>query len=174
MKKTFILFQISLILFPLFAYSQTNSMDNTSNVENVSLSEIFVTGLAVPTESTRAGVGITVITNEQLEAIKPNSMEEILRKVPGLQIKENSSGKLVTLYMRGVSTGVAVMIDGMPINDTAGVNDEIDLSSLPIDNIERIEIIKGAVGASLGSSAMNGAVNIITKKRRQQGCSGKF
>ena len=104
MKKTFILFQISLILFPLFAYSQTNSMDNTSNVENVSLSEIFVTGLAVPTESTRAGVGITVITNEQLEAIKPNSMEEILRKVPGLQIKENSSGKLVTLYMRGVST----------------------------------------------------------------------
>lgn len=164
MKKTFILFQISLILFPLFAYSQTNSMDNTSNVENVSLSEIFVTGLAVPTESTRAGVGITVITNEQLEAIKPNSMEEILRKVPGLQIKENSSGKLVTLYMRGVSTGVAVMIDGMPINDTAGVNDEIDLSSLPIDNIERIEIIKGAVGASLGSSAMNGAVNIITKK----------
>ena len=167
MKKINIVLSALFILVPFVSYSQSESIANgniNQDTEKITTQEIFVTGLAVPTASTRASVGITTITNEQIEAMKPNSMEEILRTVPGLQIKENSAGKMVTLYMRGVSAGIAVMIDGMPLNDSAGINDEIDLSSLPIDNIEKIEIIKGAVGASLGSSAMNGAINIITKK----------
>ncbi len=152
--------KISILIICIFIslYSRAFSQNN----EN--MQEIFVTGLSVPTEVNKAGIGITTITNKEIEEMKPNSLEEILRKVPGILIRENSAGKLVTLYVRGVSAGIALMVDGMPINDAAGINNDVDLSSVPIDNIERIEIIKGPAGASLGSSAMNGAINIITKK----------
>lgn len=160
MKKSYFyfLYIISLLYLtiPVVAYAQSNN-DNITQ-------EIFVTGLAVPLSTSKAGVGLTTITNKQIEEMKPNTLEEILRKVPGMVIRENSSGKLTTLYLRGVSTGIALMIDGMPVNDSAGINNEVDLSSVPIDNIERIEIIKSPASASLGSSAMNGAINIITKK----------
>ncbi len=150
-------FLLFIFLLPTVIFAQVDSPPPTDN-------EIFVTGLAVPLETSRAGIGITTITSKDIEQMKPNTLEEILRKVPGMVIRENSSGKLVTLYVRGVSTGIALMVDGMPVNDTAAINNDVDLSSVPIDNIERIEIIKSPVSASLGSSAMNGAINIITKK----------
>lgn len=152
MKKAF--FLIIPLLFAAYGFSQT-----TENMQ-----EIFVTGLAVPTETTRAGVGITVISSEQIEAMKPNSFQEILKNVPGIIIKQKSSGKETTLYMRGSSGATMLLIDGMPLTDTVGINGEVDISSVPVDNIERIEVVKGALGASLGSAAMNGAINIITKK----------
>ena len=153
-KYTLFLFIFYLFYYPVFAYSQSN---NTQ--------EIFVTGLSVPVSSTRAGIGIDTITQEQIEAINPNTVDEILRYIPGIVIRQNSSGKLTSLSMRGGSNGsTMIMIDGNPINDASGISNDIDLSSLPVDNIEKIEIIKGPASASLGKSAMNGAINIITKK----------
>ena len=153
-KYTLFLFIFYLFYYPVCAYSQGN---NTQ--------EIFVTGLSVPVSSTRAGIGIDTITQEQIEAINPNTVDEILRYIPGIVIRQNSSGKLTSLSMRGGSNGsTMIMIDGNPINDASGISNDIDLSSLPVDNIEKIEIIKGPASASLGKSAMNGAINIITKK----------
>lgn len=153
-KYTLFLFIFYLFYYPVCAYSQSN---NTQ--------EIFVTGLSVPVSSTRAGIGIDTITQEQIEAINPNTVDEILRYIPGIVIRQNSSGKLSSLSMRGGSNGsTMIMIDGNPINDASGISNDIDLSSLPVDNIEKIEIIKGPASASLGKSAMNGAINIITKK----------
>lgn len=153
-KYTLFLFIFYLFYYPVCAYSQSN---NTQ--------EIFVTGLSVPVSSTRAGIGIDTITQEQIESINPNTVDEILRYIPGIVIRQNSSGKLTSLSMRGGSNGsTMIMIDGNPINDASGISNDIDLSSLPVDNIEKIEIIKGPASASLGKSAMNGAINIITKK----------
>ncbi len=127
--------------------------------------EIFVTGQVVPVSYSRAGVGIDVISQEDIQAIKPNTLDELLRYVPGIMIKQSASGKLTSVSIRGGSNGVTmILIDGSPINDAAGIMSDIDISSLPVDNIERIEISKGPMSASLGSSAMNGAINIITKK----------
>lgn len=156
MKNYFIsLYFITILLCPFIL--PANPEENTQ--------EIVVTGYSVPVSSTKAGVGITTISSKDIESMKPNTFDEIIRTVPGLVIRQNGAGKLTTLSIRGGNSGSSmIMVDGMPINDIAGINNDIDISSIPVDNIERIEIIKGPVGASLGSYAMNGAINIITKK----------
>lgn len=144
----------------LFFYNSLYAQQNNSNAQ-----EIFVTGLAVPTAASKAGIGITTITQEQIQAINPSSFDEILRYIPGLVIRQNAAGKLTSLSIRGGNSGsTMIMVDGMPLTDAAGINNDIDLSSIPVDNIEKVEIVKGPLSASLGAAAMNGAINIITKK----------
>lgn len=156
MKKSLLLFILFFSIFNSTAFAQ--KANNTAQ-------EIFVTGLAVPTSQSKAGIGITTITQEQIQAINPSTFDEILRYIPGLVIRQNSSGKLTTLSMRGGNSGsTMILLDGNPLSDAAGISNDIDLSSIPVDNIEKIEIVKGPLSASLGASAINGAINIITKK----------
>lgn len=152
-----------LLLFTLFfsiLYSTVFAQQDNNTAQ-----EIFVTGLAVPTSQSKAGIGITTITQEQIQSINPSTFDEILRYVPGIVIRQNSAGKLTSLSMRGGNSGsTMILIDGNPLSDAAGISNDIDLSSIPVDNIEKIEIVKGPLSASLGASAINGAINIITKK----------
>lgn len=156
MKKYLLLFTLffSILYSTVFAQQDNNTAQ-----------EIFVTGLAVPTSQSKAGIGITTITQEQIQSINPSTFDEILRYVPGIVIRQNSAGKLTSLSMRGGNNGsTMILIDGNPLSDAAGISNDIDLSSIPVDNIEKIEIVKGPLSASLGASAINGAINIITKK----------
>lgn len=152
-----------LLLFTLFfsiLYSTVFAQQDNNTAQ-----EIFVTGLAVPTSQSKAGIGITTITQEQIQSINPSTFDEILRYVPGIVIRQNSAGKLTSLSMRGGNSGsTMILIDGNPLSDASGISNDIDLSSIPVDNIEKIEIVKGPLSASLGASAINGAINIITKK----------
>lgn len=158
MTKYLFLF-IFLLYFSFFHFTAYAQQDNNT------AQEIFVTGLAVPTTSSKAGIGINTITQEQIQAVNPSTFDEILRYVPGLVIKQNAAGKLTSLSMRGGNSGsTMILLDGIPLNDAAGISNDIDLSSIPVDNIEKIEIVKGPLSASLGASAINGAINIITKK----------
>lgn len=152
-KSIFLLF--SIFFFSNSLYAQQSSFSQ----------EIFVTGLTVPTAVSKAGIGITTITQEQIQAVNPSTFDEILRYVPGLVIRQNAAGKLTSLSIRGGNSGsTMIMVDGIPLTDAAGINNDIDLSSIPVDNIEKIEVVKGPLSASLGAAAMNGAINIITKK----------
>ena len=151
-----------IFIFPLYFFSF-----NTAGYaqQNNNQQEIFVTGLAVPTEQSKAGIGITTITQEQIQAVNPSTFDEILRYVPGIVIRQNATGKLTSISMRGGNSGsTMILLDGIPLSDAAGINNDIDLSSIPVDNFEKIEIVKGTLSASLGASAINGAINIITKK----------
>lgn len=152
-KSIFLLF--SIFFFSNSLYAQQSSFSQ----------EIFVTGLTVPTAVSKAGIGITTITQEQIQAVNPSTFDEILRYVPGLVVRQNSAGKLTSLSMRGGNSGsTMILLDGNPLSDASGISNDIDLSSIPVDNIEKIEVVKGPLSASLGAAAMNGAINIITKK----------
>lgn len=158
MKKYLYIFILPLCFFSFNTACYAQQNNNTTQ-------EIFVTGLAVPTSQSKAGIGITTITQEQIQAVNPSTFDEILRYVPGIVIRQNASGKLTSLSMRGGNSGsTMILLDGIPLSDAAGINNDIDLSTIPVDNIEKIEIVKGPLSASLGASAINGAVNIITKK----------
>lgn len=152
-KSIFLLF--SIFFFSNSLYAQQSSFSQ----------EIFVTGLSVPVSESKAGIGITTITQEQIQAINPSTFDEILRYVPGLVIRQNAAGKLTSLSIRGGNSGsTMILLDGNPLSDASGISNDIDLSSIPVDNIEKIEIVKGPLSASLGAYAINGAINIITKK----------
>ena len=158
MKVKFLTF-VFCFLATSFAYSQ-NTLQTESEPQ-----EIIVTGSRVPIPVSKTGPGVTVITSRDIETMKPNSVTDILKTVPGVFITESGAGGLANLKIRGGKNGMSmIMIDGVQVFDATDMDNSLDISSIPIENIERIEIVKGPVSASIGSGAMNGAVNIITKK----------
>lgn len=153
----FIIFITNFILFSFSAYAQQEQ-------EKIQTEEIFVTGKAVPVGLNYAGVGTAVISQEQISAIKPNSIDELLRTVTGISIYQNGAGKTTSLSIRGGDNRhTLILLDGTPIKDPTS-SSGFDISSIPVSNIERIEIVKGPAAAAIGGDALNGAINIITKK----------
>jgi vitamin B12 transporter len=78
---------------------------------------------------------------------------------------DNNLGTNQTVYLRGAVAGnTLIMLDGVPLYDASGISSEFDINNFALDNIERIEILKGAQSTLYGSDAVAGVINIITKK----------
>ena len=105
----------------------------------------------------------TVISGAELERRGIEDLAEALRHVSGLAIvRSGSFGAIASVFLRGgESDYTRVLVDGVPVNDPGG---SVDLSELTTDNIERIEIVRGAASALYGSDAMSGVVQIFTRR----------
>ncbi|MGE3542076.1 MAG: TonB-dependent receptor plug domain-containing protein [Candidatus Tectimicrobiota bacterium] len=106
---------------------------------------------------------VTVITQEDIAAQGAQSVPEVLRHVPGLQIvRTGASGGMTSLFTRGGEADYTkVLVDGVELNRGGGAFDFADLTT---DNIERIEIIRGSASTLYGSGAIGGVIHIITKR----------
>ncbi len=92
------------------------------------------------------------------------NLPEILEQEVGVQTRASGGeGSLTTVVLRGASNEqVIIYLDGVPLNDASG--GPVDLSFIPLNSIERIEIYRGSTPLELGSPSIGGAVNIITRK----------
>ena len=78
----------------------------------------------------------------------------------------SNPGKDKSLFLRGATDKYTlILLDGVPLNEPAGVGGSFDLRLLSLDNIERIEIVKGSQSTLYGSNAVAGVINIISKKQ---------
>ena len=90
-----------------------------------------------------------------------------MNQQPGLNINgaDNNLGTNQTVYTRGASSAnTLILLDGVPLYDPSGITNEFDLNNFALDNIERIEILKGSQSTLYGSDAVAGVINIISKK----------
>lgn len=156
MKKPVYLFIITLLLL---CFSQASAEITTSDT-------VVVTATRTPREVTQVTSSISVITAEQIAATGATRLEEVLRDNVGLQIVSNGpSGAIASPSIRGSeSSQVLVLLDGVRLNSTQ--NGQFNLSNLPValDDIERIEILRGPSAALYGSNALAGVIQIITQK----------
>ena len=130
------------------------------------LDPIIVTGTANPTRRSHSTQSLTVIEREESMPLHPNRLPSILRQVPGLHIDEmGGRAGISSLYLRGADPNFTlIMLDGIPLNDATNQRGgSADLSTIPIDQFERVEIIRGPLSAFYGSEAMAGAINLITQ-----------
>ncbi len=107
-------------------------------------------------------VALSVVDEKLLTQRNSVAVDDALRYVPGVsfvQSQVNIRGS--TGYSKGVGTRVLLLVDGLPM--LSGDTGEIIWESFPVNQIERIEIVKGAGSALFGSSALGGVINIITK-----------
>lgn len=112
-------------------------------------------------------VSVSVLDAKELSYRNTITIDDALRYVPGVNLTQgqvNIRGS--TGYSRGVGTRVLLLVDGLPL--LSGDTGEIIWESLPVYQIERIEIVKGAGSALYGSSALGGVINIITKDVAEQ------
>jgi vitamin B12 transporter len=117
----------------------------------------------VPEENVSSSV--TVITREEMERQAATTVGEVLRNVAGVDIQSDGPGEGdANIRIRGSDTDqVLVMIDGIPLNAT---NDDrpLILTSMTLDNVERIEVVRGSQSVLYGNEAVGGVINIITRK----------
>ncbi|MEA3465890.1 MAG: TonB-dependent receptor [Thermodesulfobacteriota bacterium] len=130
------------------------------------IDDVVVTATRTSTDLQHiGGTSLTLITAEEIEARHLTSVVDILNTVPGLQI--SSTGGLGTtskIYMRGAdSKNTLLIIDGVSANDPSDPNRGADFSNITLDNVERIEVVRGAMSVLYGSNATAGVINIITK-----------
>ena len=158
-KCIWIVFMITLGLTPLLARASENSDENTDAYQ---LQEIVVTATRQETQKKDVAANITVIDREDMERMPAANAGEVLQYIPGVSIDSNGGpGAMTTARIQGSETRhVAVYVDGVPLNMLA--NPLTDLTYLPVDTIERIEVYKGAASSAWGS-ALGGVINIITK-----------
>lgn len=129
-----------------------------------SLEEVVVTGTRTPKPLKEAPVLTRVVSEREIKQINPLDFRNLLEfALPGLQFGVAHGSNLPTLKFQGAEGGyVLFLVDGERIGGE-GSNGNIDFERIDVDNIARIEVVKGAMSALYGAQAMGGVVNIITK-----------
>jgi vitamin B12 transporter len=107
---------------------------------------------------------ITVLSREVFGAAR--NLGEVLEEVPGADVRmQGGQGQLATLQLRGARAGqVLVLIDGAPLAPGGAA----DLSLLPLDTVERVEVLRGPDAARFGAGALGGVLNLITRRTPKQ------
>ena len=135
------------------------------------LEPVVVTATRTPVRAADVVADVTVIDREMLERSEGRSLVEVLSQAPGLQYSSNGGlGKVSSLFIRGLEARhVLLLVDGVRVGSATLNTPSFD--NLPIDLIDRIEIVRGPMTSLYGSNAMGGVVQIFTR-RGQPGLFG--
>lgn len=163
-RLTFGTSALALVLTHAAEAQQANKQEEATELER-----ILVTEGLTPVSQEKSGRAFTVITGEQLEKNQVRYVADALRQVPGFAVSRTGSfGGLTQVRVRGAEANhLLVMIDGVEVSETS--SGEFDFGSLLIDDIDRIEILRGPQSAFWGSNATAGVVNIISKRGQRDG-----
>lgn len=137
-------------------------MQDTTN-----LNQVVVTASRSPKKIADIGKIVKIISSNDIQKAQGRTLPELLNTVAGLTITGSGSnpGEVQSVYLRGASSSnTLILIDGISVNDASGISGEFNIAAIGIDQIERIEILKGASSTLFGSDAVAGVINIITKK----------
>ncbi|WP_026802811.1 TonB-dependent receptor plug domain-containing protein [Aliarcobacter lanthieri] len=169
MYKQSLFASLALIMMSSTAFAEIN-LSAEQNNETKRLDEIFV---STKTDKTQEDISasVTVITAEDIAKINATDLKDVLLKSAGIVEIGGARGNGGTFVsIRGTrETDTLFLIDGKRANNTAGYieSSNFQYNMVPLDAIERIEVIKGAKSSIYGSDAMGGVVNIITKKDKR-------
>lgn len=151
------------VLLTTVAFAQQNEIPISQN----DLKEVVISDSKFSLAREKSGKVIIKITAEELKNKLGQSLPTILNSVAGVEINgsQSGTGKNLGNYIRGgKNSQVLIVIDGIPVNDASGISIEYDLRLLPVEQIESIEIMKGAASTLYGSGAATGVINITLKK----------
>lgn len=125
---------------------------------------IVVTATRTPTRASDQLADITTIDRDEIERAGATTLPQLLSMQPGLQIApQGGPGKIADIFIRGTSSGhTLLLVDGVPIGSlTLGAP---SLSHMPLNQIERVEILRAPASGLYGSDALGGVVQIFTRK----------
>lgn len=144
-------------------HAQETAADNSLN-----LPALVVTATRVATPKNQLTAATTVYTRQDIDRLQANTLPDLLKNTPGIDMtQQGGMGKTTSVFMRGTNSDhVLVLIDGIKVGSaTLGTT---PFESIPIDQIERVEIIRGPQSSLYGSEAIGGVIQIFTRKGTQE------
>lgn len=129
------------------------------------LDGLLVTASPTPRAAGDVARFVTVLDGEEVRARGISLLSEALRDVPGLSVVRGGSfGAVTSVFLRGgESDYVQVLVDGVQVNQPGGA---FDFASLTLENVERIEVVRGPASSLYGSDAVSGVIHVITRAGR--------
>lgn len=175
-RRAAALFGASSLLTALSAFPQAETPDAAAQA----LDLMVVTATRNDVAFSEAPASVTIITSEQIDLRRNARIGDVLAEVPGLYLRNNAKGAQfpssgqASIAIRGVprTTRTLVMIDGQPIN--SALSGGIDLSSIMLDNVRRIEVVRGPYSALYGGNAMGGVIHVLTRTPTRREFQGRL
>jgi iron complex outermembrane recepter protein len=162
---------VACVLFAPHAYPQQPSPAPEPDLSNKSLEDLMNTEVTSVSKKeqklSQVAAAIFVITQEDIRRSGATNIPDLLRMVPGLdvaQINANTWAISARGFNGEFSNDLLVMLDGRPVYTPTFSGVYWDTLDVPLEDIERIEVIRGPGGSTWGTNAVNGVINIITKK----------
>jgi len=149
---------------------------NSEPLKQLSLAELgnieVTTASKEPEKISKTPAAIFVLTQDDIRRSGATSIPEVLRLVPGVEVARISSNQW-SVNIRGLGSGfsksVLVLIDGRSVYTPLYAGVYWDVQNVLLEDVERIEVIRGPGGTIWGSNAVNGVINIITKNAKDTG-----
>ncbi len=153
MRKSLLLSTVALIALTTGAYADT-------------IETVVITATRVPTPEKKVASSITVITARDIVAKQEQTLPDVLKDVPGLNIVQTGGpGGQTSVFMRGTNSNhTKVIVDGIDVSDPSNSNASFDFGQFLTQDIARIEVLRGPQSGLYGSDAIGGVINIITKE----------
>ena len=175
LKRKFRLVLMTMILlgFSVQTFAEQNDPNEEEDLFGMSIEELMNAEITTVSKKEdtlfKAPAAITVLTSEDIRRSGHQSIPEVLRMVPGIHVAKIDSNKWA-ITARGFNSMYAekllVLIDGRSVYTPLYSGVYWDVQDLMLEDVERIEVIKGPGGTLWGSNAVNGVINIITKTAR--------
>ncbi|MGK7395585.1 MAG: TonB-dependent receptor plug domain-containing protein [Candidatus Cyclobacteriaceae bacterium M3_2C_046] len=180
--KRIILGLLGLLVMNFTGFAQDDDFfaDFEENIYDLSLEELFnvnVSSVSKKSESLfEAPLSASVVSHEEIENAGCTSIPEALRLVPGVIVREQTNG-IYEIFIRGgentidgsflpymANSNTLVMIDGRPVYNYLQGGTFWETFPIDLNDVERIEVVRGAMSALYGPNAVSGVINIITKR----------
>ncbi|HXJ05633.1 MAG TPA: TonB-dependent receptor [Candidatus Acidoferrum sp.] len=157
-RSPFVSHQLVLNLAP----NQQRTLDVSLSLERLSAS-VVVTAQAEPTLAEQTTASVSVIPKEEIEARQSVALADALLFAPGIAIgRTGPEGGTASIFLNGGNSNFTkILVDGAPINPPGGA---VDFSDLTLDNIDKVEIVRGAESAIYGTDAVSGVIQLFTHR----------
>ena len=161
---------LSFIVVGMMAFGDDN------DTFNVKLEESVVTATGFDDVQSNQIKNTTIVTAQDIHNKGYNTIEEILKRTPGINFVNNGFGYIVDVRGQGVqgaAKNVKVLVDGSPLNILDMSHAILPLNSISVEDIEKIEIINGGGTVLYGGGTAGGVINVITKKTQEEPVKNK-
>jgi len=148
--------------------AQSGKWEEIDTLKIYWMEEIVVTATRTEKAVKDISATVSVITREDIETSNATSCPDILSTLPGLFVQKTGSFGRADVDIRGIGDGarrIMVLVDGRPVK--MGLFGCTITHSLPLDNVERIEVVRGPLSVLYGSDALGGVINIITRQGKR-------
>ncbi len=133
--------------------------------KNSVLNPVVITGQYRPQSIDKSIYHVEVIEKWQIDNMAVSSVAELLRQQLNIEIQNDRGTGRSKIKMLGLNSQyVKILMDNIPIAGDQNMGNDVDLSTISLDDVERVEIVKSAMGVEYGANSIGGVINIITKK----------